>query len=158
MATIFDVANYFRWRVDYDAGDNITALKLQKLCYYAQAWHLVFTGGPLFEEEFEAWDHGPLNYALWKLYQKPQGWTPIDPDDDLWEFEPAEIFTSDELDTLNEVWETYGAYTAKHLEHLTHQEDPWRSAKKNDVIKKSVMRAYYHAQLERELGEQNPSL
>ena len=87
MATIFDVANYFRWRVDYDAGDNITALKLQKLCYYAQAWHLAFTGEPLFEEEFQAYDHGPLNYELWKFYQKPRGWEPIEPDDALWEFE-----------------------------------------------------------------------
>jgi len=157
MATIFDVANYFRWCVDYEAGDNITALKLQKLCYYAQAWHLAFTGDPLFEEEFEAYDHGPLNYALWKLYQNPKGWAPIDPDEKLWEFEPSDTFTFDELDTLTEVWETYGTYGAKHLEHLTHQEDPWLHTPRNGIIEKSVMQVYYHAQLERKYAEQAPT-
>lgn len=158
MATIFDVANYFRWRVDYEAGDNITALKLQKLCYYAQAWHLAFTGNALFEEEFQACDHGPLNRDLWKHYQQPQGWIPIEPDNALWEFEPASVFTSDELETLNEVWDTYGTYGANHLEHLTHQEDPWRLAPKNSVIAKSVIQNYYFGQLEREHGKQNTPL
>ena len=128
MVTIFDVANYFRWRVDYEAGDNITALKLQKLCYYAQAWHLVFTGGPLFEGDFEAWEHGPVSRALWRKYSDNR-WRPIEPTDDLLAFEPTDVFDSDELHTLNEVWEAYGYYSARYLEDLTHQEDPWREAR-----------------------------
>lgn len=148
VATIFDVANYFRWRVDYEAGDNITPLKLQKLCYYAQAYHLAFTGEPLFEEEFEAWDHGPANYALWHEY-KEKKWNPIPPDDALWNtFFPAEVFECDELDTLNEVWDAFGDYGAKYLENLTHQEDPWKNAGRNTVIEKSVMQAYYSRRLE----------
>lgn len=127
MATIFDVANYFRQRVDSEAGDNITALKLQKLCYYAQAWHLAFTGEPLFEGEFEAWEHGPVNRALWRQYNDHK-WRPIPPEG-LDDFCPEEVFTTDELHTLNEVWEAYGYYSARYLEDLTHQEDPWREAR-----------------------------
>lgn len=29
---------------------SITTMKLQKLVFYSQAWHLAFTGGPLFPE------------------------------------------------------------------------------------------------------------
>lgn len=93
MATIYDVANYFRWRIDYDAGDNITQLKLQKLCYYAQAWHVTFTGERMFPGEFERWDHGPANRDLWHHY-KEHGWHPIDPHDVQETFSPADVFPS----------------------------------------------------------------
>lgn len=142
MATITDVADYFRWRVDYESGDNITPLKLQKLCYYALAWHVVFTGKRFFEGEFEHWDHGPVNYSLYSMY-KDYKWRPIDPNDIKETFSPADVFDVDELDTLQEVWETYGDYGAKHLETLTHQEDPWKMTKNNEVISLESMREYY---------------
>lgn len=149
MATIFDVANYFRWRTDYEAGDSITPLKLQKLCYYAQAWHVTLTGKRLFDEEFERWDHGPANYELYKKYESYQ-WRPIPPEgppDDITDFYPAEVFTSEELDTLNEVWEAYGDYSAKFLENLTHREDPWLMAGPNQIITVESMKEYYSKRL-----------
>ncbi|MHB1629887.1 MAG: Panacea domain-containing protein [Bacilli bacterium] len=128
MATIFDVADYFRWCVDYGGGDNITQLKLQKLCYYAQAWHLAFTGKPLFEEEFEAWPHGPVSRALRAKYRK-SGWQSIPPGDIHRSFDPARALTDDESNTLQIVWNKYGGFTATRLEELTHQEYPWRAAR-----------------------------
>ena len=142
MANIFDVANYFRSRVDYEAGDNITPLKLQKLCYYAQAWHATWNQGALlFEEEFQHWDHGPANYQLYDRYRDYK-WQPIDPCD-MDEFYPAEIFTLQELESLGEVWEAYGDFTAKRLENLTHQEDPWLNTSTNEVIPVEAMIEFY---------------
>ncbi|ARU60484.1 hypothetical protein CBW65_04900 [Tumebacillus avium] len=142
MATIFDVADYFRSRVDYEAGDNITPLKLQKLCYYAQAWYATWNQSErLFEEEFEHWDHGPANYALFDKYRDYK-WQPIDPSD-LEDFNPAELFTMQQLETLGEVWEAYGDFTAKRLENLTHQEDPWLQTGSNEVISVEAMVQYY---------------
>ena len=37
----------------------MTVMKLQKLCYYAQAWSLVWDDRPLFKERLEAWANGP---------------------------------------------------------------------------------------------------
>ena len=34
--------------------------KLQKLCYYSQAWSLVWDEEPLFSEDIQAWAHGPV--------------------------------------------------------------------------------------------------
>ncbi len=35
-------------------------MKLHKLLYYAAGWHLGFTGEPLFDEDIEAWQYGPV--------------------------------------------------------------------------------------------------
>jgi len=47
MATVFDVTKY----ILYKCGE-MSTWKLQKLCFYSQAWHLAWTGNPIFEEEF----------------------------------------------------------------------------------------------------------
>ena len=57
--SIFDIANWFLHKVTCDQK------KLQKLCYYAQAWHLAMYGSELCTASFEAWVHGPVNRMLW---------------------------------------------------------------------------------------------
>lgn len=49
MKSAVEVPRYFLCRVDREAGDTISPLKLQKLVYYAQAWSLVFRNQPLFD-------------------------------------------------------------------------------------------------------------
>ena len=60
MISCQDVANYFLSLCDEDAGDLISNLKLQKLVYYAQGFHLAISGEPLFDEKIMAWEHGPV--------------------------------------------------------------------------------------------------
>ena len=55
MADVQDVAAYIVARFG-----RIDTFKLQKLLYYSQAWHLVWDGEPLFEDEIEAWAAGPV--------------------------------------------------------------------------------------------------
>src|SRR5689334_14747494 len=64
------VADFFLLQVDDLAGDTISNLKLQKLCYYAQAWSLALDGKPLFGERIEAWAHGPAIPALYGRFKK----------------------------------------------------------------------------------------
>ena len=45
---------------DYEVYEGITHLKLQKLLYYAQGVCLAITGNTLFNEEIQAWQHGPV--------------------------------------------------------------------------------------------------
>ncbi|MBR6451156.1 MAG: DUF4065 domain-containing protein, partial [Lachnospiraceae bacterium] len=59
MANVFDTAKYI-----LDKSGSMSAMKLQKLCYYSQAWSLVWDDSPLFEEDFEAWANGPVCRAL----------------------------------------------------------------------------------------------
>ncbi len=120
----FDVADYFLKIVDRDSGSSITNLKLQKILYYAQGWHLAFTGIKLFENKIEAWVHGPVCPEVYKKYSK-YGCDSI-PD------EPEKIsdnFTLEQIEILDKVWGTYGDYDGKYLEELTHEEKPWKEAR-----------------------------
>jgi len=71
-----DIANYFIWLAS-QSDVEINAYKLQKLIYYAQAWHLAIYGTPLFNADFQAWVHGPVIPALLERYTSLFRWEPI---------------------------------------------------------------------------------
>ena len=150
--TVFDVAKYFLDRVDIGAGGVMTHLKLQKMCYYAQAWHLVFTDKLMFAQEFQAWNHGPVCPELWYDY-KEYGWQPIPRPEQF-----DAVFSAEQNDTLEEVWDAYGRFYAKYLERLTHKEEPWIQARRNCIpgeyctneISHQSMKDYYRNYLNNE--------
>lgn len=143
MAKIYDVAAFFIRESD-KAGLPITHLKLQKLCYYAQAWHLTLNKKNLFEDHFEAWVHGPVSPNLFSKY-RGFGWNPIVKDVSDLKLKPQEE------KFLNEIWRVYGHLDGKYLESLTHNEEPWIEARKglaynapsNQVISEDTMKKYY---------------
>lgn len=113
--TIFDVANWFLFQ------SPLTHKKLQKLCYYAEAWSEALLGSPIAQEAtFEAWAPGPVNRRLWQYYVR-YGWNRID------QVEVCPSFPPEKEEVLESVWLTYGNLTGTQLETLTHREDPWRN-------------------------------
>lgn len=64
MASVFDVSAYILKKTG-----PISAMKLQKLAYYAQAWSLVWDDAPLFSERIEAWANGPVCPDLYFAHQ-----------------------------------------------------------------------------------------
>lgn len=131
MADVYDVANYFRYRLGLSEGSSLTHLKLQKLVYYAQAWSLVLLDQRLFDGKFEARAHGPVNRELFDRYHEYK-WMNIEPIEDGQD-NIATAFTQGQLEVLEDVWNIYGEYDAKYLERLTHQELPWQEAR-GDVV------------------------
>jgi len=148
MLTCYDIAKYFI-RLANETGSYVSNLKLQKLVYYAQAWYLAIYDTPLFEEDFEAWIHGPVIPALYREY-RDFGWKPIIKDVER----PS--FCEDTYNFLEEVSDVYFACDAYELERMTHQEDPWVNARRgipmdvpsNELISKESMRNYYKARAE----------
>lgn len=138
MNTIQQVAQWFLGK------GAMTHKKLQKLCYYAQAWHLALHGCELFTERFEAWVHGPVSPVLYSIYAD-YGWEKI----------PAETiqpkFNEAAEGILQAVWNTYGPFDGDQLEALTHSETPWQNARGNlqpcepctNEIKYTDMKEYY---------------
>ncbi len=143
------LAKWFINRVDRDSGDDITHLKLQKLLYYAQAWHLAHTDEPLFNEDIKAWTHGPVVPSVWTEY-KSCGWNPLDP------VEPPKL-DKETVGFLENVFAAYGGFTAKKLEQMTHAELPWREARGDlpleakcvTPISRETMGRYYASRLEK---------
>ena len=79
MIPATEVARYFLSLTDEDAGELISNLKLQKLLYYAQGFHLAIFGGPLFPESIEAWQHGPVVPEVYRYFHG-QGSAHIEPE------------------------------------------------------------------------------
>src|SRR4051812_40137322 len=64
-----DIARWFINATDRESGDDITHLKVQKLVYYAQAWSLAYFDRPLFDEDMQAWAHGPVAPTVWEQFK-----------------------------------------------------------------------------------------
>jgi uncharacterized phage-associated protein len=126
MKSVHDVADYFINLATQDQ-DILTPLKLQKLCYYAQGWHLAIVNESLFFEGLEAWVHGPVAPVLYDRF-KPIRSGAIAP---RHRRNNSPTFSSQSGQVLARVWQTYGGYSAKKLEEITHQELPWKNARHN---------------------------
>ena len=141
MATVFDVAKYILVK-----RGSISTWKLQKLCYYSQAWHLAWTGNPIFDEDFEAWANGPV---CPELFYAHQGRFSICAGD-LLKGDPCHL-TDDEIDSINVVLRDYGDMEPYALRELSHKEAPWKDARNGlpegekcrNVIRKESMGEYY---------------
>ncbi len=144
MASVYDVAKYILSRTG-----RISTWKLQKLCYYAQAWTLAWhENKPLFDEDFEAWANGPV---CRDLYSEHRGLYMVQ-EDELRRGDKR-ILTEDQVDDINTVLEFYGEKEPYWLREQTHSEDPWIEARKrrkcaegetcDEVITKDEIGLYY---------------
>jgi uncharacterized phage-associated protein len=142
--SVFDVAQYFL------SLEETTHKKLQKLCYYAQAWHLALLNKPLFDNSFEAWIHGPVCPELYHQY-KDFGWCLIPKTSSV----PSNI-AEESIEILDAVYDAYGKLSGDDLEFLTHSEKPWIEARKglnewepsHNIIKEDTMAKYYKEKYE----------
>lgn len=69
-----DIAECFlnknRVQMNFEDSEYITNLKLQKLLYYAQGYFLAKKDIPLFDEDFLAWEHGPVIRKIYNIYKE----------------------------------------------------------------------------------------
>ena len=102
-------------------GDPISNVKLQKLLYFAEGWHLGLYSRSLFSEKIEAWPRGPVVYPVWKAY-KGKDRLPIS------KRVPMPSVSAHVARHIADLMLEYGGLTAYSLEAMTQQEPPWREA------------------------------
>lgn len=122
--TADQVARFFLSVTDPEDND-VSNLKLQKLCYYAQGICTAMRGMPLFSDRIEAWDHGPVVPKLYHAY-KQYGSQPVPP---VTDFDSEQIVPADRK-ALFDIYEYYGQFSAWRLRNMTHEEPPWANAVK----------------------------
>jgi uncharacterized phage-associated protein len=143
-----EMAKWFINRVDRDAGEALTHLKLQKLLYFAQAYYLANYDEPLFAEDMQAWTHGPVVPSVWHEYKK-YSWESIPPG------ETANV-ADDIIPYLEAIYTHFGKFDAKELERITHAHDPWRLTRGyrrpeeacSEPISKKLIREFYVNRIE----------
>ncbi|MDD5327181.1 MAG: DUF4065 domain-containing protein [Phycisphaerae bacterium] len=145
--TAQQIADYFLSLVDEDCGDSLSNLKLQKLLYYAQGFHLAMYGEPLFDDPIEAWRYGPVVVDIYHNYKandnKP---LPVPENIDL------SLYSKKVKHLLNDVYEIYGQFSALKLANLTHEEAPWKSTDLNSIISHEEMEKYFKTLLTADNG------
>jgi len=119
VATAIDVAKYI-----LEKHGPMTAMKLQKLVYYCQAWSLVWDDAPLFDEPIQAWLNGPV---VRSLYDKHKG--KFDVAKETFQDGDTSHLTLVQIETIEAVLGFYGGASAQWLSDLSHKERPWRQAR-----------------------------
>lgn len=138
------LANYFLDLAE-EAKRPLTNMEVQKLVFYAHAWHLAIqpSESPLIAECIEAWDYGPVLRSLYRQFSrfkdKPIGSARAKElqyaNGEVTEYVPnilsegstAEFEATYASTLLDWVWKMYGRYDGIQLSKLTHAEgEPWR--------------------------------
>lgn len=133
-------------------------LKLQKLLYYCQGYHLAKFEEPLFDADFQAWVHGPVCRDIYDILKgKSVLYSDINYSEEDFDSEVLlkETISSDQFELVNEVLEPLSKWTGSELENSTHSEFPWIEArggrpansKCETIISKDTMQKFYYEEL-----------
>lgn len=140
-ASVFDVAKYI-----LDKQGDMSAVKLQKLVYYSQAWSLVWDDVAMFDNRIEAWANGPVSPDLYRAHRGR-----YEVCADTFRAGRPEALSCKAKETIGIVLGAYGDKSAQWLSDQTHIERPWIDAREglpetersNKEIATASMAEYY---------------
>ncbi len=123
-SNIYDVAKWFL------STKPMTHKKLQKLLYFSYGIYLAQNNtdensldDQLFENNFEAWVHGPVDQMIYSLFK-------YNGINEIYIEEPIVISLNGKiLNALNKTMELYGDKEADILEEISHIQTPWINAR-----------------------------
>lgn len=131
-------------------------LKIQKLLYYIQAYHLAYFDEPLMNVDFEAWVHGPVCRAVFDSFRdKSLLYNDVAYETKEGDADPEEVLkatlASSQMDLIDEVLGAFVSWKGTELEAMSHTETPWLEARGNKdpsercdtVINRDSMRQFY---------------
>lgn len=113
----------------------MSAMKLQKLCYFAYGYHMAWDDRQLFPERFEAWANGPVVY---ELYDQHRGKYRLERGDITGD---AAALDDDERESVDLVLQSFSAYDAHELSAMTHRPGPWLDARKRAGVEDDLKRS-----------------
>ena len=136
----------------FEKLEEVTPLMLQKLLYFIQGVYSALYGRPIFTEDCRAWIHGPVYPEVYDLFRDFK-YNPIDDARFALLEGTADALTEDEKKVIDLVVNTFGMYGGKVLERITHNEDPWKNARKgygdsipsSEILTKKSIKRYYES-------------
>lgn len=147
MTSVTDVAKFLLDESARTGVPEMSTMKLQKICYFAQGWHLAVNNGkPLFEEDFHSWKYGPVSQELYELHRGMPSVTTdsarfVEIKSDLTEYQKS---------FLKNIFKTYMPYTGLQLGDISHTHKAWieagegklHDAQENLMYKSSIQRDF----------------
>lgn len=123
----FDICIIADWFLTHEA---MTHKKLQKLLYFSYGYYLATYNNDIkklnqemFENDFEAWVHGPVSPKIYNLYREA-GYRTISKSENT----PV-VLTEEVENVLYFVLKKYKDMNGDDLEKITHQQSPWLNAR-----------------------------
>jgi uncharacterized phage-associated protein len=130
MKDINQICDYIILRLKRDEDMPLSNIKLQKLLYYVQAWHLALKNGqPLFDGKFQAWIHGPVNRQIYDRFNPSKYLYSEMSLSDVNDINVDKKLTTEEINHINLVLESYAPFSGVELEEMSHKEEPWITAR-----------------------------
>lgn len=146
MITARDFGKAFLWQAN-QKGISIDNLKLQKLVYYCQGYHLSLYGVPAFKGKIKAWRLGPVSPSLYNEYKCYES-NPIAYESFFDGKKILELFPKTIETVINLVLKLSGTKSSNQLINMTHSEAPWLSHSRrgkgdNKEITHCEMKAFF---------------
>jgi len=135
---------------------DVTPLALQKLLYFIQGIYLALYHKALYPEDCQAWVHGPAYESVYLLFKNFK-YNPIEEPRFVMFRHRFHKLDPEALELIDNVLGSFGMYSGKVLEAITHRETPWVEARRgylpeensDEVITKSAMQQYFTQVAER---------
>ncbi|MDR1166604.1 MAG: DUF4065 domain-containing protein [Deltaproteobacteria bacterium] len=128
------VANWFIEQNQIDPSA-LTHLKIQKMLYFAQGWHLAHLDIPLFEDPIEAWKYGPVVRSVYRALNSYQdniitapimGYVLKDLDYTPLGTPQFSSLNNNSIDFMRWIWDSYSKMEAWKLVSISHAKNsPW---------------------------------
>ena len=143
MYGVYDIVNKILAFADKN-DDPITNLKLQKLLYYEQGFHLAYFGTPLFNEDLEAWIYGPVVPSVYEHFSKYGRGAITDISSNI-----IKLTKKDEEQLFYNVLRVYNKFSASALVEMTHNESPWKTTNvgTGSIIEKAKLIKFFKTRL-----------
>jgi uncharacterized phage-associated protein len=161
MTTALEAAKYLIQLAarEPDEPEPMTSMRVQKLLYYAQGWHVGLFNRPLFTDSIQAWKSGPVVPGVYETVRAAVGAEPARPLT-MADFGPTELSGRDQV-FLEVVWRKYRTLSTAGLREATHAETPWVAARGNTrdgerssaEISIESLRSYFGSQPEARLAD-----
>lgn len=133
---IDQIANY----IITNLGE-VTPLALEKLLSFSNGVNYALNGNQLIYDESQAWAHGPVYPYMYNKYKK-YGYNPID--NGIYSNHGCMLskLSNDEIRAIDMVINTFGLYSPKILEMISHFQTPWKEKRvgyKEEGVGKEVI-------------------
>lgn len=152
IAGLFCVSDKMLLTISYifEQMKEVTPLALQKILYFIQGIYMVMFEKPLYKEDCMAWIHGPVYEEVYDLF-KDFKYNPIEDNRFAIFKDRFEELSEQEKMVIDLVINTFGKYSGKVLEDITHEEQPWKNARlgyepsepSREIISKDEIRNYF---------------
>ncbi len=119
------IADYIILKSTSDEQGDLINLKLQKLMYYVQGWHLGYKKERIIDTSFEAWVHGPVSRKLYDRFKDTKSLYSFIEREDVINQDAYNSIDEEDRDFIDYVLSNYLGFSGIELENMTHKEDPW---------------------------------